>query len=559
MASALPGWVSAVVGLPGLARGDYEPTFEMDAGYLPVRQPEGASGHPKDFAHLYFWRHSAMWPQRRRKLILWLNGGPGCSSMDGALMELGPFRFQPNGSLARVKRGIAWNEYADVVYVDQPVGTGFSLVDNDAYAQSLQQVADEFVVFLLHLVKRYPVYAQEDTDVFLAGESYAGQYIPYMAHTLLATPDAPLTLRGVMIGNGFIDPRTQYGTSVETMQQAGVWQAQGPELAHMAPFVQQCRDVMKKDDVVCAEYPECEAVALEVERLTIVSEPGGGERCINMFDLRLNDTAPACGMNWPPEVKAMGAFLARPDVRGALHVDQRLQPEAWVECNSRVGRVLRAAAQSEKASVHFLPTLLERGVRVLLFAGDQDLVCSSLGQQRLVHALTWQGQTGMGAHVRPAPYLLNDKAVGTWIEARNLTLATFYNASHMAPYDQPFATHDMMLRFVGVERTWPTGFVPSMRTRIGDSEAWLVAAPASRAPAASHGAPASHALHGVARGLWLWALLVLGLAWCLYRRRRTHRPASHGYYAVGQHIVDEPRRAHDMEMNTFVLDEEEGV
>ena len=558
MSSSPPGWAGAVVGLPGLERGDGLPSFGMDAGYVPVRGTESATGTPKDFAHVFFWRHGAMWPQRRRKLILWLNGGPGCSSMDGALLELGPFRFQGNGTLARVARGMAWNEYADVVYVDQPVGTGFSIVDGDAFAQSLQQVADEFVAFLRGLVQRYPEYARDDTDVYLAGESYAGQYIPYVAKTLLQTPDAPLTLRGVMIGNGFIDPRTQYGTSVETMQLAGVWQAQGPELQHMAPFVQQCRDAMKKDTVVRAEYPECEAVAIEVEHLTLTSVPGG-ERCINMFDLRLNDTAPACGMNWPPEISAMSAYLARADVRGALHVDGRLQPEAWVECNSRVGRVLRAAAQTEEASVHFLPTLLEQGVRVLLFAGDQDLVCSALGHQRLVDALTWQGQTGMGAHARPAPYLLNEAPVGTWIEARNLTLATFYNASHMAPYDAPYAAHDMMLRFVGAERTWPPGSVPSVRTRIGDSEAWLPAPPGPSAPTAATDAAAPASL-GLSREWMLVALLVLGVAFCLYRRRRARRPASGGYYAVGQHIVDEPRmRAHDLEMNTFVLDDEEGA
>ncbi|WFD19816.1 carboxypeptidase D [Malassezia caprae] len=554
MSTTPPGWGGAVVGLPGLEWGTL-PSFDMDAGYMPVRALDSATGAPKDFAHVYYWRHSAMWPQRRRKVILWLNGGPGCSSLDGALMELGPFRFQSNGTLAGVARGIAWNEYADVVYVDQPVGTGFSIVDNDAFAQSLQQVADEMVAFLRGLVQRYPEYARDDTDVYLAGESYAGQYIPYVAKTLRAMPDAPLALRGVIIGNGFIDPRTQYGTSVETMQQAGLWQAQGPELQHMAPFLQQCRDAMKKDAVARAEYPECEAVALEVERLTLTSAPDG-ERCINMFDLRLNDTAPACGMNWPPEVHAMSAYLRRTDVRGALHVDGRLQPEAWVECNGRVGRVLRAAAQTEEASVRYLPALLEHGLRVLLFAGDRDLVCSALGHQRLVDALTWHGQTGMGAHARPAPYLVNEAPVGTWIEARNLTLATFYNASHMAPYDVPYAAHDMMLRFVGAERSWPSGAVPSVRTRIGNSEAWLVAAPAQAPAQASAQAPAAAPTSLPREWVWL-GLLLLGVALCLYRRRRARRVPSGGYYAVGQHIVDEPRiRARDLEMQTFVLEDE---
>ncbi|WFD27680.1 carboxypeptidase D [Malassezia nana] len=533
-ASPPPGWVSAVVGLPGLERGDDAP-FDMDAGYMPVRELDQQLGTPKDFAHVYFWRHRAMYPQPRRKLVLWLNGGPGCSSLDGALMELGAFRFKQGGSLKRVARGIAWNEYADVVYVDQPVGTGFSIVDNDAYAQSLQQVADEFVMFLRGLSQRYPEYTN-DTDVYLAGESYAGQYIPYIAKTLLETPNAPFALSGIMIGNGFIDPRTQYGTSVETLQQAGVWQAQGPELSHMAPFVQQCHEVMQRDARVRAEYAECEAVDVEIQRVSYTQTPSGEQRCINMFDLRLNDSAPACGMNWPPEVHAMGAYLKRSDVRLALHVDSRLQPEAWVECNSRIGHTIRAAARSEEASVHFLPMILEHGVRVLLYAGEQDLVCPALGYQRLVNALTWHGATGLGAHARPAPYLLNAAQVGTWIEGRNVTLALFHNASHMAPYDAPYATHDMMLRFIDAERTWPAGYVPSVYTRIGSSEAWLVAAPGSKdaAPGREDGAAASHTSRA-----WLLVVLVALAVGYVLRRRRSRRPASGGYHAVGQHIVDE--------------------
>ena len=134
----------AVPFLPG-EQPEQERRFDIEAGYIPARAPEKGQTAPKDEAHLYFMLHRAMHPQQpRRKLVFWLNGGPGCSSFDGALLELGALRIQEDGRLALARPGYAWNEYADVVYVDQPVGTGFSYVANEAYATSLTQVADEF-------------------------------------------------------------------------------------------------------------------------------------------------------------------------------------------------------------------------------------------------------------------------------------------------------------------------------------------------------------------------------------------------------------------------------
>ncbi len=80
----------------------------------------------------------------------------------------------------------------------------------------------------------------------------------------------------------------------------------------------------------------------------------------------------------------------RPDVLAALHANAK--SEAWVECQSRVGSELR---ENGPSSVTVLPRLLER-IPVMLFAGDQDLICNYLGQESLIQALTWNGGTGLG-------------------------------------------------------------------------------------------------------------------------------------------------------------------
>jgi len=66
--------------------------------------------------------------------------------------------------------------------------------------------------------------------------------------------------------------------------------------------------------------------------------------------------------------------------------------------------------------------------------------------------LTWNGATGLGS-VATQAYSVNSEPAGTWVTSRNLTYVKLFNASHMAPFDVPHVTHDMMLRFMGVNFT----------------------------------------------------------------------------------------------------------
>lgn len=139
--------------------------------------------------------------------------------------------------------------------------------------------------------------------------------------------------------------------------------------------------------------PICEGLLSYIIDLTKQTS-GGKEMCINIYDVRLADTVPACGMNWPPNLHATYDYLHRQDVRAAFHVNDKDKPEAWIECNSRVGSALSATA--DEAAVTYLPGLLERGVKILIFAGDQDLICNHIGLERMIDNLEWQGKRGFG-------------------------------------------------------------------------------------------------------------------------------------------------------------------
>ncbi|GAA5914223.1 hypothetical protein JCM8208_001524 [Rhodotorula glutinis] len=120
--------------LPGLPRGAQLSLF---AGLLPSTPPPSSSD-----AQLYFLLARNKHIPKRERLVIWLNGGPGCSSFDGALIELGPVKVNKDAETLRMVESTAWNEYANVLFLDQPAGTGFSFVTKEDDVRELPAAAE---------------------------------------------------------------------------------------------------------------------------------------------------------------------------------------------------------------------------------------------------------------------------------------------------------------------------------------------------------------------------------------------------------------------------------
>lgn len=170
-----------------------------------------------------------------------------------------------------------------------------------------------------------------------------------------------------------------------------------------------------------------------------------------MYDIRLDDDYPSCGMSWPPDLAGMTPYLRRQDVVKALHVNREKQ-SGWTECGGAVGANFDALKSN--ASVAILPKILEQ-IPTILFSGDQDFICNHLGTEELIHNMEWNG--GKGFELSPgtwAPrrdWTFEGEPAGFYQEARNLTYIVFYNSSHMVPFDYPRRTRDMLDRFIGVD------------------------------------------------------------------------------------------------------------
>ncbi|KAG5648753.1 Cell death protease [Asterophora parasitica] len=389
-------------------------------------------------SHLYFVMIKNRRIADKRRLMFWFNGGPGCSSFDGLMMEVGPWRTDGKGGF-NVQEG-GWEEYTTMVYVDQPAGTGFSYTSTDRYVRTLETASVQFLEFLRNFYEVFPEYKTVDT--YLAGESFAGQWIPAFANAIIKS-SLSVPLRGIAVGNGWIDPRRQYPTYIDFAVKVGLLEENSDAWKEAKKNTDDCvTEINKVQGHEPMQVKGCERLLLQVVK-NQRKKVDGKDMCLNIYDIRLHDTVPECGMNWPPDIKPVTTFLGRKDVVHALHADAH--PGSWVECRSGVHTAFYE--KSENASITILPQVLEK-IPVLIFAGDQDLICNYVGLEAMIKEMTWNGATGLGT-VQTQSWSVNATPAGTWVTSRNLTYAKIFNASHMAPFDAPHVAHDMILRFMG--------------------------------------------------------------------------------------------------------------
>lgn len=369
------------------------------------------------------------------------------------MMEIGPYRVREGGKLA-YNEG-AWDEFANLLFVDNPVGTGFSYVNTDSYLHEVQEMADQFMIFLDKWFALFPEY--EHDDIYFAGESYAGIHIPYIVRTILdrnikAKNEGKYqwNIKGALIGNGWISPSEQYRSYLPFAYAEGLLQGGTPIAAEVEKTQAECLiELSKPESQDHIDIYTCENV---LTRLLGVTKTDGPNGCYNMYDVRLKDSWPSCGMAWPPDLTEVTPYLRRDDVTRALHINPDKRA-GWTECSGAVSSAFRAS--NSKPSVQLLPGILEAGVPVLLFSGAKDLICNHLGTEDLISNMKWSGGTGFeispGIWAPKRDWTFEGEPAGIYQEARNLTYVLFYNASHMVPFDWPRRTRDMLDRFMGVD------------------------------------------------------------------------------------------------------------
>ena len=364
-------------------------------------------------------------------------------------MELGPYRVKEDGKL--VYNEGSWDEFTNLLFVDNPVGTGFSYVDTNSYIHELQEMADQFMIFMEKWFALFPEY--EHDDLYVAGESYAGQHIPYIAQSIINrnkdknADQHHWNLKGLLMGNAWISPLDHYQTYLpfayaENIIAGGSEEAKKVE-AHQSACMAELGQPGGLDHV---DTTKCEGVLQTILDVTL-----NDKKCLNMYDIRLKEDD-TCGASWPPDLATVTPYLRRDDVKAAIHINPDKRT-GWTECAGAVSANFRA--RNSKPSIQLLPGLLEAGIPIVLFSGAKDLICNHFGTEQLISNMAWSGGTGFeispGVWAPKRDWTFEGEPAGIYQEARNLTYVLFYNASHMVPFDWPRRTRDMLDRFIGVD------------------------------------------------------------------------------------------------------------
>lgn len=416
------------------------------------------TGYLNDIYYALFDSTSTAVPSKI-PLVLWLAGGPGCSGLMATLFEIGPCMFDEEANKIS-PNPFAWTTQAHVIFVDQPRGTGFSKpFEPPGWTEELamQQLAG----FVDAFFKKYPILRAN--DFFIFGESWGGHYAPDLG-ALLVKQDASwrTRLKGVGIGNGLVSPIANLQTYLDFAKQN---KYANDLLGDLEPVLQQkiaqaldlsiqCQQALAPktgsvralafeadDDAPPAVCLQAAGAVYDTQNTALYGIVSAGH---NPYDLRRpcrDDPTQYCyyfsRLEDYVNKNALGYFGVPADSK-------------WTMCSLDVAGSL-APVDNILESGRNVATLLDNGVRVLVFVGDADATCSWNNQDRWTRDLQWKGKAAFN-QAAVKKLVFGGKQAGTVRTARGLSLARIYDAGHMLPHDQPQVALELLRAFVGACR-----------------------------------------------------------------------------------------------------------
>lgn len=414
---------------------------ESWAGLLPITE---ASGENSTVNELFFWYFREEESGSKDDLVFWLNGGPGCSSLEGLLEENGPVLFpynisgQPDQPYVKLNP-YGWNKAASVVWVDQPIGTGLSTGDVDA--KSYRDVAKEFFSFL---EKFYAVFPENrNKKLWITGESAGGMFIPYIADYIYnnaeASHSAGINLKGISMN----DPSftgTFFGTEAAVVPFVQKWQK---ELRlndlQLGPFYLQAKihgyyDYVEKNLVYPppdnglqipsqdSSYSPWEEIYYQVEIANSYFNAYNVNQSVKIDD-------PLGFSPSHPQASTHNIINDIPGFKKMLHATNK----TWEMCASTV---FAGTPNDPSPDVSVLPGVIEKSERSLIQHGMNDFVLLANGSALAIQNMTWGGSRGF--QNKPTGLLrAGGRDAGTYHSERGLTFVTVSDSGHMIPQDRP--------------------------------------------------------------------------------------------------------------------------
>lgn len=436
---------------------------ESYSGSLPISSdPSNSTGE------LFWWFFPSTNPDAAEEIVIWLNGGPGCSSLEGLLQESGPFTWQ-YGIYQPVENTWSWNKLTNIVYIEQPVGTGFSV--GTPTATSEEDVAQQFLGFWKNFVD---LFSLQGYKVYITGESYAGMYCPYIGAAMLDANDTTyynvsgmliydpvignLDVQSTVVSVPFVDylaPLFPFNDSFvadihNRSDACGYTDYINEYLVYPPPGQQPTNPPSSDSNGVT--IPECENIYNDIYDAAVMVNPCWdvyhvSTTCPTLWDV-LSFTAGAGNSDLPP-------YFDRDDVKAAIHAPNI----TWSEC-SNINVFVDGMDWSDPSSVSVLPQVIDATQNVIIAHGALDFVLINNGTLLSIQNMTWGGQRGF--QTRPTEPMFvplhNDPIVaasagsgimGTTHTERGLTYVGVDLSGHMIPQYAPTVAYRQLEFLLG--------------------------------------------------------------------------------------------------------------
>lgn len=430
--------------------------FSMYSGYvtLPADQ-HTVPGKPKQ---LFYWLVEAEGGPAvadKAPLVLWLNGGPGCSSLAGLLSENGPFRVLPGGDKLEM-RPERWNAApANMLFLDSPAGVGFSTY-SPTFSDDNTTAADSYA-FLQGWLEKFPQYRTR--DFFITGESYAGHYIPTLSLKIVQgnadKANKPINFRGFAVGNPTTNISTDFfwGTwrswFANGLVSEPTWEGiQANCHDHWLQPVQACQNFL---NAAQKEQGDINPYDINVPVCTTQTTTRGLVASPTQFVLdQLHGKAAADSAfpYFPCEDSYLTTYLNRADVKAALHVNASATYSQCTNINYNYTNFYDSMLPIYEL---FTGPKTPEKLSIWVYSGTADTVVPFLGTQRWVNGIF----PDPAKNVVKAwhPWIVGGQVAGYSTTYENggpnrFSFVTVKDAGHMVPQTKPAAGMTMFKAFL---------------------------------------------------------------------------------------------------------------
>ncbi|CAF3984643.1 unnamed protein product [Rotaria sp. Silwood1] len=421
---------------PYLEQGKIEEARQLSSVELPPYTRQSFSGYltvNKEYnSNMFFWFFPTQNGDKNAPVLLWLQGGPGAPSLFGLFNEHGPIQVNDDGTLT--ERPITWNSLYNLLYIDNPVGTGYSFTSNDqGYARSQDDVARDLYSALTQFFQIYTDYASN--PFYVTGESYGGKYVPSISYKIHVENQNPqvkvkINLVGLSMGNGWTDPYRQY--------------VYGPLLYQIGLIDDnQLFYINLQSDLV--------RYAISQKRFTdafTISDSLIDGDLINTTSYFSNVTGLRAYYNYiqtdvSSSLSNYVKFITNIDRRRQLHVGNlTFHDDNKVEI-MLINDVFQSIPSEQL-------TTLFNNYKILIYNGLLDIICAESLTLNWIVDLQWlHANEYKNASRQIWKVDSTDNQIAGYIKIiYNFMLASIRNAGHLVPGDQPRAMLDLLQRFI---------------------------------------------------------------------------------------------------------------